>query len=432
MLHQQTEGQNPQESTRSLWRDKIFRTFWAGQSVSVLGTQITDFALPVLAVTALNANAGDLALLRAMETLPFLALTLPVGLWLDRNAPRPAMLVANLVRAVLIGGVAVAGLLDSLRIGALAAALLIIGAATVVFDVAYMSYLPALVRQDQLVEGNSKLAVSDAAARVGGPGLAGGLVQLVTAPAALIVDAVSYVFSAASLHRLGSQDATASAASPAAAPERPGLRTQVMGGLRAVTADKYLRVICLESFAYNLFVQFGQTLVVLYAIDTLKMSVGTLGVLIAIGSVGAVAGSAIAPKIIGRMGFGPAFISGTALSCAAPVLVPLAGGAPHLAQPLIAISYLVAGFGVTISVIGSVTLRQTVTPDYLLGRVNALMRLASFSALPLGAALAGALASAFDVRTALFVGAAGLALPVLILLCSPVPRLRASFEARQI
>lgn len=141
MLHQQTEGQNPQESTRSLWRDKIFRTFWAGQSVSVLGTQITDFALPVLAVTALNANAGDLALLRAMETLPFLALTLPVGLWLDRNAPRPAMLVANLVRAVLIGGVAVAGLLDSLRIGALAAALLIIGAATVVFDVAYMSYL---------------------------------------------------------------------------------------------------------------------------------------------------------------------------------------------------------------------------------------------------------------------------------------------------
>lgn len=267
---------------------------------------------------------------------------------------------------------------------------------------------------------------------MGGPGLAGGLVQLVTAPAALIVDAVSYVFSAASLHRLGSQDATASAASPAAAPERPGLRTQVMDGLRAVTADKYLRVICLESFAYNLFVQFGQTLVVLYAIDTLKMSVGTLGVLIAIGSVGAVAGSAIAPKIIGRMGFGPAFISGTALSCAAPVLVPLAGGAPHLAQPLIAISYLVAGFGVTISVIGSVTLRQTVTPDYLLGRVNALMRLASFSALPLGAALVNALASAFDVRTALFVGAAGLALPVLILLCSPVPRLRASFEARQI
>ncbi|MGY4919949.1 MFS transporter [Streptomyces sp. 900116325] len=430
MLHQQTEGQNPQESTRSLWRDKIFRTFWAGQSVSVLGTQITDFALPVLAVTALKANAGDLALLRAMETLPFLALTLPVGLWLDRNAPRPAMLVANLVRAVLIGGVAVAGLLDILRIGALAAALLIIGAATVVFDVAYMSYLPALVRQDQLVEGNSKLAVSDAAARVGGPGLAGALVQLVTAPAALIVDAVSYVFSAASLHRLGSQDATAPAASPAAAPERPGLRAQVMDGLRAVTADKYLRVICLESFTYNLFVQFGQTLVVLYAIDTLKMSVGTLGVLIAIGSVGAVAGSAIAPKIIGRMGFGPAFISGTALGCAAPVLVPLAGGAPHLAQPLIASSYLVAGFGVTISVIGSVTLRQTVTPEYLLGRVNALMRLASFSALPLGAALAGALASAFDVRTALFVGAAGLALPVLILLCSPVPRLRASFEAR--
>ncbi|MGL4177375.1 MAG: MFS transporter [Dermatophilaceae bacterium] len=408
-----------------LRREPDFRRLWAGQAVSVLGSEVTTFALPVLAVVTLGVGAGELSLLRTLEFVPFVLLTLPAGLWLDRHRPRPAMLAANAVRAVAIGGVALAGLFGALHISWLYAAVLVLGAATVVFDVAYLSYLPALVRRDQLVEGNSHLAVTDSAAQVGGPGLAGLLIQTISAPAALLVDAASYLVSLLTLSRIRTPDRPPRAHTD----ERVGLRRQVAEGLRVVTVDRYLRVICLEAFTYNLFTQFGATLVVLYALNDLGLSAGQLGVYLALGGLGAVAGSALTPLVIRAIGFGPAFIGGTALACAAPVLVPIATPTTDLAGVLIALSSLLTGLGVTVSVIGSVTLRQSIAPEHLLGRVNAVMRLASYSALPIGALLAGAIASATTVRTALFVGAAGLALPVLILVLSPVPRLRTSFDA---
>src|SRR5439155_25680381 len=208
-----------------------------------------------------------------------------------------------------------------------------------------------------------------------------------------------------------------------------GLLAQVRTGLAAVLGNPYLRVICLEAFTYNLFSQFSAALVVLYALHALHLSVGALGLYVALGGLGAVAGSVVAPMVIRLVGFGPAFLAGTAVACAAPVLIPLAAPGSSLGGPLIAASYLLAGLGVTVSVVGSITLRQTAAPPGVLARVNAVMRLASYSALPLGAVLAGAIASTTSVRTALFVGAAGLTLPVLILLASPVPRLRASFQA---
>jgi MFS family permease len=367
-----------------------------------------------------------MSLLRTLESLPFLLLTLPVGLWLDRHPARPAMLVANGVRAAAISGVALAGALGALQMSWLYGAVMLIGAATVVFDVAYLSYLPTLVRREQLVEGNSHLAVSDSAAEVGGPGLAGLLVQVASAPAALFMDAASYLVSIFSLSRIRTPDRAPEGYEEEAAT----LRRQIRDGVEVVVADRYLRVICLESFTYNLFTQFGATLLVLYALDQLGLSAAELGLYMGLGGLGAVLGSAVAPRVIRAIGFGPAFIGGTALACAAPVLIPLATPATVMAGPLVALSSTLAGLGVTISVIGSVTLRQSVAPEHLLGRVNAVMRLASYSALPLGALLAGAIASATSVRAALFSGALGLAVPVLVLLFSPVPRLRTAFDAR--
>jgi MFS family permease len=408
-----------------LRRDHDFRRLWAGQAVSVLGSQVTAFALPVLAVTTLNADASEMSLLRTLEFLPFLLLTLPVGLWLDRHPARPAMLVANGVRAAAIAVVAIAGALGGLQMSWLYGAIMLVGAATVVFDVAYLSYLPALVRREQLVEGNSHLAVSDSAAEVGGPGLAGLLVQVASSPAALLVDAVSYLVSIFSLSRIRTPDR----APQGHAGKATSLRRQIRDGLQVVAGDRYLRVICVESFTYNLFTQFGATLLVLYALDELGLNAGELGLYMGLGGLGAVLGSAVAPRVIRAVGFGPAFIAGTALACAAPVLVPLATPGTVMAGPLVALSSMLTGLGVTISVIGSVTLRQSVAPERLLGRVNAVMRLASYGALPLGALLAGAIASATSVRTALFIGAAGLAIPVLVLMLSPVPRLRTAFDA---
>jgi MFS family permease len=409
----------------SIWRNRDFLWFWGGQSVSMIGTQITTFAVPVLAITALGADAGQLSLLRVMEFLPFLFLTLPVGLWVDRHPPRPAMIAANLLRGVLIAFIAVAGIMDLLHLSWLSVALLLIGAGTVVFDVAYLSYLPTVVSKEHLVDGNSKLSVSYSVSEVAGPGLAGGLIQVITAPATLLVDAVSYLVSAFTLTAIRTPDS-----SPVEAGEPTvGLRRQVADGVAIVGRNSFLRTICLESFTYNFFVQFGETLVALYALTELGLSAGVLGLCISVGSLGGLAGAAVAPRVVRRFGFGPTFVAGTALGCVAPVLVPLADGSRSSSGVLIAAAYLLTGFGVTISVIGSVTLRQTVAPAKLLGRVNAVMRLASYAAVPLGSMATGVVATAFGVRNGLFIGVAGLLLPTLILVFSPVLRLTDPFDA---
>jgi MFS family permease len=407
----------------SIWRNRDFLWFWSGQSVSMLGTQITTFAVPVLAITQLHAHAGQLSLLRTLEFLPFLFLTLPVGVWVDRNPPRPAMIAANVVRGLLITGIAVAGITGALQLSWLYGLLLVVGACTVVFDVAYLSYLPAVVTRSQLVDGNSKLSVSSSVAEVGGPGIAGGLTQALTAPVALLADAVSYMVSVFSLLAVRTKDVR-----PQPPADREGMRKQVADGLAAVMHNPYLRTICLEAFTYNFFVQFGETLIVLYALTRLGLTVGTLGLFISLGSIGGVVGAVIAPHVVRRFGFGPTFLGGTAVACVSAVLVPLASGPPLKSSLLIATSYLVTGFGVTISVIGSVTLRQTMAPPHLLGRVNAAMRLASYTAVPLGTLTTGLVAGLVGVRAALFAGAAGLLLPTFILLLSPVPRLRQSFD----
>ncbi|GAA0911049.1 hypothetical protein GCM10009557_85430 [Virgisporangium ochraceum] len=283
-----------------------------------------------------------------------------------------------------------------------------------VFDVAYLSYLPAVVPRNLLVDGNSALSVSASAADVGGPGIAGGLVQVLGAPVVLLVDAASFAASVVTLTRIGTADSAPSDAGPPVGPRR-----QARDGVAAVLRDPYLRTISLEAFTYNLFAQFGETLIALYALSRLGLGAGTLGLCVSLGSVGALAGAVVAPRVVRRFGFGPTFVAGTTLGFVATVLVPLIGGPVS-----IAVSYLVTGFGVTISVIGSVTLRQSVTPAHLLGRVNAVMRLASYTAIPVGSLAAGLVATAVGLRAALFVGAAGLLLPVLVLLFSPVPRLR--------
>jgi Na+/melibiose symporter-like transporter len=421
----ETSAEVASRETASLWRNRDFLWFWGGQSVSMIGTQITTFAVPVLAITGLGADAAQLSLLRTMEFLPFLVLTLPIGLWVDRHPPRPAMTAANLLRGVLIAVIAVAGITGMLHLSWLSVALLLIGAGTVVFDVAYLSYLPTVVSKEQLVDGNSKLSVSYSVSEVAGPGVAGGLIQVLTAPVTLLVDAVSYLFSVFTLRAIKTPDS-----SPVDAGQpRVGLRRQIADGLAVVARNPFLRTICLESFTYNLYVQFGETLVALYALTELGLSAGMLGLCISVGSVGGLAGAVVAPRVVRRFGFGPTFVAGTALGCVAPVMVPLADGPQLTSGMLIAASYVVTGFGVTISVIGSVTLRQTVAPANLLGRVNAVMRLASYAAVPLGAIATGVVATAFGVRNGLFIGVAGLLLPTLILMFSPVLRLKDPFDA---
>jgi MFS family permease len=409
-----------------LWSEPDFLKLWAGQTVSLLGTQVSSLALPLTAIGLLDAGASQLGLLRTAEFLPFTLLTLLAGTWVDRRRRRPLMVTANLLRAALLLAVPLLAWADRLELWHLYGVVTLVGAGAVFFDLSYLSYLPSLVRREQLVEGNSKLAVSASVAEVGGPGLAGLLVQALTAPIAVLVDAASYVASAVSLLTIRAREPE---------PARVGrlrlhdLRGEIVEGLRVVLANRYLRAIAGEAFTYNLFVQFTETLFLLYATEQLRYQPGAVGLILSGAAVGGLLGSVLAPRVVGRVGFGSVFLWSTALACAAPLLVPLATGPRPLVTTMVGASFFLGGAGVTVAVVASTSLRQSITPDRLLGRMNATMRLASYAAIPLGSLLAGFLGSAIGLRSALLIGAAGFVLPVLFILLSPIPGLSDLREA---
>jgi MFS family permease len=404
-----------------LWRHADFVKLWIGETVSLIGTQVTAFAVPYTAITFLGARENQLGLLRATEWLPFLFLSLLVGTWVDHHRRRAVMMLANAARAAVVALAPLLYFAGALRIWHLYAVMLLVGIGTVFFELAYLSYLPSLVRREHLVEGNSKLSASQSGTGIAGPGVAGILVQLIRAPATLLVDAASYLASVISLLLIRT---------PEPEPERKagrglrGLRGDIADGLRVVRDNVYLRTIAVEGFTYNLFVQFGATLFLYYAITRFHFSAGAIGLMISTSGIGALLGSLVAPRVIDRIGFGPAFLWGTAFGCAAIALVPLAAGPRWLVTAMLVGSYFGGGFGVTIAVIGSITLRQSVTSDEMLGRMHATMRLATYAAVPIGSLVAGFLSTRFGPRTALAIGSLGLALPVLMIALSPIPRLR--------
>jgi Na+/melibiose symporter-like transporter len=408
----------------SLWRHADFMKLWSGQTTSLAGTGLTTFALPYAAIAVLGAGPEQLGLLRAAGWLPFVFLSLLVGIWVDRHRRLPVMVAANLIRAALIALVPLLDFAGVLRIWQLYAIVLLVGVGTVFFELAYLSYLPSLVEREQLVEGNSKLGASESAADVAGPGLAGLLVQVFRAPIVLLFDAVSYVVSAVLLLAIRTGEA-----GPEGRGEARGLRalrTDLSDGLRTVFGNVYLRVIALEGFTYNFFLQFYEVLILYYATRNLRLQPSAVGLILSCGSLGGLLGAVVAPKVVARLGFGPTFFWGTAVGCAAPILVPLAAGPRSLIGAVLACAYFVLGVGVSISIISSISLRQSVTPGELLGRMNAAMRTSTYTAVPLGALVAGVLGSerVLGPRLALVVGGIGLLLPAVIIRLSPIPRLR--------
>ncbi len=408
----------PRGRTGVLWRNRDFMSFWTGQSASLFGTQVTKLALPLTAILTLGAGAGQLGLLRTAEFLPFLLLSLPAGIWVDRRRRRPLMIAADLARLALLALVPLLAFPHLLHIWHLYGVALLVGVFTVLFDLSYLSYVPGLVRREHLVEANSKLMTSTSVAEIGGPGLGGLLVQALTAPAALLVDAASYLASALCVARIDSPE-------PAPPPpERPApLRHEVADGLRLVFANPYLRAIAGEGFTFNFFLQFVETLFVLYAVRQLGFSPGLVGAVIGLGSVGGLVGSVAAAHLAARMRFGPAIVLGVVVACSGPVLLPLAARPLPAVVVLAVAAWVLIGFGSGLCNVLAVSLRQTVTPDGSLGRMNASMRLALYGAIPLGALAAGFLGGAIGLRPTLFVAGAGFFLALLPVVLSPIPRL---------
>jgi MFS family permease len=397
-----------------LWRHPDFVRFWAAQSVSAIGSQLSLVALPLLAALTLDASAGQMGVLAAAAGAPFLLFGLLAGVWVDRLRRRPLLVAADLGRAAVLAAVPLAALLDALSIELLWAVAFVVGGLTVVFDVAYLAYLPTLVRRDQLLEGNAKLQASASVGQVAGPGLAGALVGLLTAPAAILIDALSYLASALFLGRIRAPEAA-----PAPAAGRH-LRREIGEGLGAVRRDRVLRALAACSATTNLFGFAFLAIYVLYMTRELGLGATGVGLVFALGGVGALAGAVLAGPIARRLGVGRATIGAQALFGLFGLTIPLAVLVPAIALPMVAAAEFLQWLALLVYDVNAVSLRQARAPARLHGRVNATMRFLISGMQPVGSLLGGLLGGWLGLAPTLVLTSVGMMLGVLWLLASPL------------
>jgi MFS family permease len=395
-----------------LWRHRDFLSLWGAETVSQFGTQVTLLALPLVAIVTLDESTFRVAVLTSVEFLPFLFFTLPAGVWVDRLPRRPILIVANLGRATALISVPLAHWAGVLTIWQLYLVGFVVGVGTVFFDLAYMSYLPRLVGRAELVEGNAKLEMSRSAAQVAGPGLAGLLVSALTAPIAVAVDAASYLISVVLMGRIRTVEAVASRE------ERRSLRAELREGLGYVFRHPYQRGIVAAVAISNFFGQLVFAILLVFAVRELGLSAAAIGVILSLGSVGALLAAVTARRVGDRLGVGrtillAAFLfgPGTLLIAVAPV---------DYAAVFIVAAIAVVGYGGTLFNVTMISLIQAITPDRLLGRANASRRFVVWGVVPIGGFVAGALATAIGLRATMTVGAIGGVLAVVPILLSPV------------
>lgn len=406
-------------ASRSLWRNGDFLRLWTGESISLAGSQVTELALPLTAVLTLGAGPADMGLLGAARFAPYLLVTLPAGLVADRHRRRPILLWANLGRALLIGLIPLLAVLGWLRIEQLYVIAFATGVLTVFFDVTYWSYLPVIVDRDQLTEGNSRLMASSSIATIGGPGLGGALVQLLTAPIALLVDAASFLASAVSLALIRQREAV-----PDPPYEGDGILGQLREGFVVVVRHPLLRALVGTAGSYNMFNAWIEVLFVLLAVQVLGLTPALIGLVLSSGAAGALVGSLAAGPLARRIGIGPAVVWTVVLECVAMLPIAFVGGSTAVVLGVLFGAFFVNGFGVSLSSVHAITVRQTVTPDRLLGRMTASYRLIGFGGIAIGAFLGGLAGELLGLRVGLFVGCVGLLSAAAFVVASPLRGLR--------
>ena len=396
-----------------LWRHPDFLKLWSAETVSQFGTQISQVALPLVAVIALDASAFQVATLGTVEFLPFLLFTLPAGVWVDRLPRRPILVLADLGRACALGSIPAAAALGHLTLTQLYVAGFATGTLTVFFDVGYQSYLPSIVERSQLVEGNSKLEVSRAVAQIGGPAVSGVLVRAFTAPYAVLADAISFLWSSAFVFAIRRREVV-----PERTAESPSLRRELIDGVRYLLGHRYWRGITMSTATFNFFNNVAFAILMVYLVRRLHMSPLQIGVAFALASTGGLAGAFLAGKIGTRFGIGRTILLGTLVDGLPLLLIPLAPRS--LAIPFIAVSSALVEFGVVLYNVSGISLTQALTPERLLGRVNASRRFVVWGTIPLGSLVSGALASTIGLRPTMFVGAIGCTLAAIPIALSPV------------
>ncbi|HEX5166408.1 MAG TPA: MFS transporter [Thermomicrobiales bacterium] len=407
-----------------LWRNRAFRRLWASETISQTGTRVSMLALPLVAALVLDASPLQMGILAGLVNLPALVVGLFAGVFVDRWRRRWVLVVADLGRALLLGLVPVAWALDLLRIELLFAVTLLTGTFSVFYAVAYRSYLPELVPREQLVEGNSKLEISRSAAEIGGPGLAGVLVQLIGAPLAVITDAISFLASAA---LIGSIRSTERDREPVE--RRAGLLREAAEGLRLVLGDQLLRSIAGAAATATIFSTMLEAVFILYLTRALDLRPVTIGIVFAAGSVGFLVGALLPERLTRRFGLGPTLAASLALVGLGDLLISLATGPRLVVIGVLIVAEFIFGIGLTVFSINQVSLRQAVTPERLQGRMNATMLVLVSGATPLAALLGGIAGELLGLRATLLLAAIGELAAVGWIALSPTRQLRTHPES---
>ncbi len=399
-----------------LLRDNDFRRLFVADTISQIGTQVTLLAMPLVAIVALDATPFQVGVLVTVEYLPFLLVGLPAGAWVDRMRRRNVLIVGDLGRALALGSVPLAWWADVLTIWHVFAVAFATGVLTVFFDVAYQSYLPHLVGRDNLVEGNAKLEGVRSVNQIAGPTAAGFLIQALTAPVAIVVDALSFLGSAIFVGLIRKREPR---------PERAAgahLGREMMEGLRFVLGNRLLRAIAMTTGSGNFFSNISFTMLLVLLADGLALPAGAIGLFFSISAAGGLGAALIARRVAAALGQGPTIWIALAVTSPFGLLAPLAERGPLL---------WVAAFGMAVGWCGSVvynitqvSFRQGLTPERMLGRMNATMRFLVWGTIPLGAFVSGVLGQWVGVRPAIWIGAIGGCLAFLPVFLSPLRTMR--------
>lgn len=406
-------------ATPSLWRHRAFMLLWGAQTISLFGSQISLLAIPLTAVLMLKAGAMQMGILTALGTAPTLLFGLWAGAWADRLRKRPLLVAADLARAALLATIPLAALLHLLHLGQLYAVTFLAGSCAILFKVAYASLLPAIIPAGSLVTANSRLEASEAIAGTAGPGLGGALVQAVTAPAAILADAISFVVSAVILSRMPHEEPIHEHADPA-----DGVTRAIVEGWRFVVGNDLLRSLTFSSATFNLFDGLLFAVYVLYIVRGLGLLPAAVGVVFGLGSVGAFLGTLLASPLVNRIGLGRVLVAAIITAGLAELAIGLATGPQFLRLAILVAAEGSVQLSAIIYSVNSVSLRQAITSAALLGRVNATAEVIAGSTGPIGALVGGILGQTVGLRETVLIAGSGTLLSFLWVTLSPVRSLR--------
>jgi MFS family permease len=408
--------------TQSVIRNPDFVRLWIAETISQFGTQVSLLALPLVAITLLAATPLEVALLGTIEFLPFILFSLPAGAWVDRLRRRPVLIAGDIGRAIALASIPIAYVLGVLTIWQMYLVGFVAGTLTVLFDVAYQSYLPALVERDQLVDGNGKLEISRTIAQTAGPALGGGLIGLITAPVAILVDSISYVASAVFVLAIRRREPRPDPHVDEHGRRRGNLLSEVRDGLRYVLGNRYLRGIAASTGTSNFFSNILYATFLVYAVRELGLSPAQIGIVFGLGNVGAIVGAFTADRWTRWLGLGPAIVWSMFIFTPGMLLIALAPRA--FPEPFLIVGGFLSGFATVVYNINQVSFRQAITPLPMQGRMNATMRFIVWGTIPIGSIVGGLIATAAGVVTAIWIGAVGSILAVVPLVITPVRTLR--------